>query len=143
MKRTKLLLVIMLFTVFFATGCTKEDTPVIEDNTWLMSSVQSLEDSGKIIAYGDSLNNIFEDAVYTELILRADNGTLIIEDKTNDKTYNGTYKLTASTYEATSYDITVNGRQGNAIVSYTVYENGKQPTLIISVEAYAVTFFPQ
>lgn len=143
MKRIKLLLLVMLFTMFFMAGCTKKVTPAVEDNTWLMSSVQSIEDNGKIIACSESLKNVFEDAVYTELICTADNGALTIKDKTNNKTYSGTYKLAHSTYESTSYDIMLNSSSGNAVVSYTVYDNNRQLTLIISIEAYAITFIRQ
>lgn len=143
MKRTKLLLLVMLFMMLFTVGCTKKVTPAVEDNTWLMSSVQSIEDNGKIIACSESLKDVFEDAVYMELVCMADNGALTIKDKTNNKTYSGTYKLAHSTYESTSYEITLNGSLGNAVVSYTVYENNRQLTLIISIEDYAITFIRQ
>lgn len=139
----KRLSVIMILALLFSAGCckTEENVPKIEDYEWRMFSVQSMED-GQGLAYGECGGSTSETAKQIELTCAAKNGNLTITDKTNTKTYSGTYSLAEKSSQASIYEIVIEGMEGMAVVSMTTYQNGKEePTFIISLEDYAVNFY--
>jgi hypothetical protein len=67
-----------------------------------------------------------------------------VADKTNEKTYSGTYKVTAKTPKSIDYEITLDGISGYATVAPTKYYDGSEvPTLPISIGEYSLYFIPQ
>lgn len=131
-----------LLFLLLLTGCGDTIVPEIDEYTWLMSSVQSGAVQGQAIAYGERGSSTLSYAQKTELICTAENGILTLEDKTNNKTYRGTYKLDYKDPKSTVYDISVDSKQGKAVAAMTTYyDKSQEPTLIIRVDDYAINFF--
>lgn len=144
MKRLSIILCLLLL---FMAGCgsngSKDSTvPKIEDYTWQMTTVQSMEAEGQSIAYGPGNDSTLENAVEILLICTAADGTITLADKTNGQTYSGTYKLTETDRQTSTYEITVGEKEGIAVGSMTTYHDDSQrPTFIISLGDYALNFF--
>ena len=137
--------VIIVFALMFLVGCgQKSDAiPKIEEYKWTMFSVQSKED-GMAIAYGERGSSTLDGAKQMEMTCTADNGSLSIADKTNNKIYSGTYKLTETSSQSNIYDVIVDGMEGMAVVSMTSYQNGEEePTFIIRLEEYSINFYAE
>lgn len=76
-----------------------------------------------------------------DLTCNAKDGSLSIADKTNDKLYTGTYKVSDDSPKATTYEIVIDGKSGTAVASVTSYQDGKEiPTMILSVDGYVLSF---
>lgn len=142
MKRLSVLLCLLLL---FLAGCGSKDStvPKIEDYSWQMTTVQSMEAEGQAVAYGPGNDSTLETAVEILLSCTAADGTITLTDETNGQMYSGTYKLTESDQQASTYEITVGETEGMAVVSMTTYHDDSQiPTFIISLGDYALNFFP-
>lgn len=69
------------------------------------------------------------------------NGVLSILDETNNKTYNGSYKIASNSKQSTIYEIVLSDKSGTAVVSVTNYQDGTViSTMILSVGDYAINF---
>lgn len=137
---TKALLIVSMLA--FLTGCSNHQPPNIEEYVWSMSSVQSLNDNGEIIAYGANEKCDNENAVQVELECSAKDGVLEFKDVTNNKTYVGSYKLENANAKSINYSITIGTTKGFAVVSYTMYDNdSNMPTLIMNLGNYALNFY--
>lgn len=133
----------MVFALLLMVGCSKTNAnvPSIEEYTWTMFSVQSSED-GQAIAYGERGDSTLDTAEKIELTCVASNGSLTITDKTNGKSYSGTYKFSESSSQAVIYEVVVDGKEGMAVASKTTYQNGgEEPTFIISLEECSINFY--
>lgn len=79
-----------------------------------------------------------------ELVVVTLDGTITVTDKTNSKTYSGTYKVSRETPDGTDYEITIDGVIGHATASPTEYYSGSEiPTLPINIDGYSVYFIPK
>lgn len=137
-KLIPVLFICILAMIFTACG---NDEMKIEEYSWKMGTVLSLEENGEVIAVGEK--NAESDNV-VELTLTANNGELILEDSTNDETYKGAYEEMVVTDEPNDYKIYLDGKEGYAIVSETFYENkSSEKTLVISVNGYDVYFYAE
>ena len=85
MKRAGLLLALLLVLL---TGCSSK-TPKIDEYTWVMTSVQSMEAGGQAGAYGEGGSSTLEGAKQIELVCEAQGGNLTLTERTNDRTYIG------------------------------------------------------
>lgn len=136
-----LLAVILLFSF---TACGKTDNQ-IDAYSWNCATVQSSETNGAIIAYDPNVapaGDRYANAAEIEISLSAKNGKLTIQDKTNSKTYEGRYSVTDNRSQSTIYKITVDVKEGIAVLSDTEYADGTSvATLILSVDDYALTFY--
>lgn len=142
MKKVKKACVFHLLLLLLLTACGNTAVPAIDEYSWLMTSVQSGTAQGQAIAYGERGSSTLGYAQKTKLICTAKNGKLTIKDKTNNKTYCGTYKLDCSDPKSAVYDISVDGNQGKAVAAMTTYyDKSQEPTLIIRVDDYAINFF--
>lgn len=138
MKRAGLLLALLLVLL---TGCSSK-TPKIDEYTWVMTSVQSMEAGGQAVAYGEKGSSTLEGAKQIELVCEAQDGNLTLTDRTNDRTYTGTYQESQRDSKSTIYEVSVDGTSGVAVVAMTTYQDGTQdPTLIFNLWDYTVNFF--
>ncbi|MBQ5824613.1 MAG: hypothetical protein IIW48_07360, partial [Clostridia bacterium] len=145
MKRL-MMIVPVIMLVFVLSSCSS-DLVAIEDCEWKMQAVMSAtnDDIGDyefVIAVG-GVDEVHPEAKIIEMTLKAKDGILIIEDITNGKTYNGTYKVMQKTPKGYDYEITVDGISGCATVAPTKYYSGSEvPTLPINLGEYALYFTP-
>lgn len=140
MKKTGLLLALLLVLL---TGCASE-APKIDEYSWIMTSVQSMEAGGQAVAYGERGSSTLEGAKQIELLCEAKDGKLTLTDRTNGNTYTGTYQQSQSDPKSTIYEVEVDGITGMAAVAMTTYQDGSQdPTLIFNFGDYAVNFFAE
>lgn len=140
MKRAGLLLALLLVLL---TGCSSK-TPKIDEYTWVMTSVQSMEAGGQAVAYGEKGSSTLEGAKQIELVCEAQGGNLTLTDRTSDRTYTGTYQQSQRDSKSTIYevDVDVDGTSGVAVAAMTTYQDGTQdPTLIFNLGEYTVNFF--
>ena len=137
----------MLLILSIFSSCTM-DLVSIEDCTWKMSAIMSnngdsLQNANDFVIVVGAPDPIHPNAKIIELALTAKNGELIVSDITNDKTYNGTYKVRQRTYASIDYDITIDGIIGYATVAQTKYYDGSEvPTLPITLGEYSLYFIP-
>ena len=109
-----------------------------------MSSVQSGDTNGQAIAYGARGSSTLNIAKQIELICEAENGDLTLTDKTNNRTYTGTYKLDETDPRSSIYEVVIDGKKGTAVVAMTTYHDGSQdPTFIMNLGDYAINFFAE
>jgi len=144
----KKLSILICFIVLVLAGCSnKESTtgnvPNIEDNTWQMTTVQSIEADGQVIVHAPGTVGVPDTSVEVVLKCAAADGDITLTDEANGNTYTGTYELTDTSQETRIYEIVVGDSEGMAVVSMTTYQDERQtPTLIISLDDYALNFFP-
>jgi len=137
--------VIIILALMLLVGCGKKSDSIlkIEEYKWTMFSVQSKED-GMAIAYGERGSSTLDTAKQLELTCIAENGSLSIADKTNNKSYSGIYKHKETSTESVIYEVEIDGMEGMAVVSMTSYQNGEEePTFIISLEEYSINFYSE
>lgn len=138
MKRAGLLLALLLVLL---TACSSK-APKIDEYTWVMTSVQSIEAGGQAVAYGEKGSSTLEGAKQIELVCEAQGGNLTLTDRTNDRTYTGTYQQSQRDSKSTIYEVSVDGTSGVAVSAMTTYQDGTQdPTLIFNLGDYTVNFF--
>lgn len=117
----------------------------IEHRTWVLSYVQKVEAPYFVIAHGKDydVSNI-KDPMFSfskpiELICEATDGKLQLIDKTNGKTYEGTYKMTSglfggfSSFTKKSFTVVIDGLQGTANFS-------SNKTLSVLIDGYNLNF---
>lgn len=138
MKRAGLLLALLLVLL---AGCSSK-TPKIDEYTWVMTSVQSTEAGGQAVAYVEGGSSTLKGAKQIELVCEAQGGNLTFTDRTNDRTYTGTYQQSQRDSKSTIYEVDVDGTSGVAVAAMTTYMDGTQdPTLIFNLGEYTVNFF--
>lgn len=143
MKRISLFLCLI---ALFLTGCSgetkvKDSAPKVEDYTWQMISIQSMEAEGQFVAIGPDREEVAEEVPELQLICAAGDGALSLSDETNGESYTGTYKLVEAEQQTATYEVTVDGKEGMAVVSFTTYhDDSKEPTFIMSLGGYTINF---
>lgn len=143
----KKLMIFFCIMAFMLTGCgdgenATSNAPKIEDYSWLMTTIQSAENDGEIIAHALDTVGVPDTSVEIVLKCSAVNGEFRLTDETYGNSYAGTYKLTDTNQETRIYEVIVDDIEGMAVVSMTNYQDESQmPTLIISFEDYAINFF--
>ena len=116
---------IMIFTLSACGG----DVVAIEDYEWKMRTVASNDIEAAqapdelIVAVGKA-DALYPEAEIVDLTLNAKDGAITITDRTNNKTYSGTYEVQQKTPKGTDYEIIINGVSGYATVSPTEYYDG-------------------
>lgn len=136
---------IMIFTLSACSG----DVVAIEDYEWKMRTVASNDIEAAqapdelIVAVGEA-DALYPEAEIVDLTLNAKDGAITITDRTNNKTYSGTYEVQQKTPKGTDYEIIINGVSGYATVSPTEYYDGSEiPTLPININGYSLYFIPE
>lgn len=148
MMKKVLISVLPIMLLFCFCGCSGNQTAKMEDYDWTMVTVQSIAENGRVIAYNpeETLEDeiIYTEAKKMEITLTAQNGKITLSDKTDDKDYEGTYKLKTAEYDTAIYEVNVNGNTGNAVVSWFISSTGNRSvTLILSLGDYAINFRAQ
>lgn len=145
MKRVLSTVFLLLsLTLLFSSCATKNIS--IEDYEWQMRTVisgdieTSQNEDSLVVAVGEP-DELYPDAKIVDLILIAKDGKITINDETNNKTYNGTYKVQQKTPKGNVYEVTINGQDGYATVAPTEYYDGSEiPTLPINLGEYGLYF---
>ena len=148
MKRVLSTMFLLLSLTFIFSSCASE-TISIEDYEWQMRTVMSgnietaQNEDSLIVAVGEP-EELYPEAKIVDLSLIAKDGKITITDKTNNKTYTGTYKVQKKTPKGTDYEITINEQDGYATVAPTEYYDGSEiPTLPINLGEYSLYFIPK
>lgn len=143
-KKAKQFLISTLLFTFLSTGCGKNTVPKIDEYSWTMSTVQTTENNGQIVAHGPDNTDAPENSVEIRLTCEAQDGVLTITDHTDGQTYTGTYKTAGTSPESVTYEITLDRADGMAVVAMTNYHDGTQtPTLVMSVGEWVIYFIPR
>ena len=142
-----LVAILVSMMILILSGCSNQDSNQafgqIDDYLWCMTTIQSTEQNGDVIACGKS-EVLYSGVPVIDLCCTANQGILTLTDKTNGQTYTGTYKLSQADKQSSIYNITLNDTKGMAVVSSTQYYNDTSiPTLIVSLENYALNFFSE
>ena len=131
-------LLLLLLTVL--TGCAGADVPAVEDCGWTLSSVQGGE-NGQVVACEPNRKTENPSAAVLEMECTAQDGTIALTDRTNGKTYTGTYALDAADPETNTYSVTLEGEDGLAVCGNTTFYDGSTaPTFIINFGDYVLNF---
>lgn len=146
MKKAVLgVLSLCLLLVLCACGSKKSS---IEDYQWKMQLIQSNDIDAEqnadlsVIAVGTA-DDLHPYAPVVELILTAADGKLSLEDKTNQKEYEGSYLKQESTPDGIIYKVVVNGQEGYATVSTTKSNGAETPTMPINLGDCSIYFVPE
>lgn len=139
-----LMTLILVLGLFACNG----DVVAIEDYEWKMGAVMrndievAQNEDELVVAVGEE-DDIHPNAKIVDLKLIAKDGSITVTDATNNKTYNGTYKVQQKTPKGTDYEVTINGVKGYATVAPTEYYDGSEvPTLPINLGEYSLYFTP-
>ena len=113
----------------------------IEDYEWKMRTVIR-NDSDLIVPAVGEADEVYPDAKVVDLTLTAKDGKIMINDVTNNTTYEGTYTVEGKNPKGTDYTVTIDGKEGYATVAMTTYDDGsEEPTLPINLGDYSLYFY--
>ncbi len=132
-----------LLLILIIASCDIEKVPQIDGNTWKMETV-AISNNGSILYYNPETNlpDIYASAKPLQLLCDADDGKISISDKTNGKTYTGTYQLEDTDFETKQYKIVFGDVEGYVITGKTKYINkDAEKTLIIAIDKYTMYFY--
>lgn len=122
--------------------------PRIENRTWVLSYAKKIEAPYSVVVHGKDFNvsnsddPIFKFSKPIELICEAKGGKLVLTDKTNGKTYEGTYQRDYGrfgkfrVFAKESYTVVIDGIEGTANFS-------TNRTLFVSIGGYSLNFDTQ
>lgn len=127
--------------LFCSVSCGSNNSFSIDSHIWTMTTIQSVQDNGAVVAYGPD-SSTSDNASKINMVCNAEKGTFTITDKTNNQSYSGKYTEKSASSDSTVYDISIGDTSGMAVVSFTKYNDASQVnTLILSFEDYSLTFF--
>lgn len=137
-KHLLLLMTVVLCIVVYMIAA----KPVIAKGTWVLSLAQQAEPPHSVVAhhkdydFSNEESSLFEFSKPIELICEAKDGKLVLTDKTNGETYEGTYKVkTWKKFTNQSFTVVIEGVEGVANISSRL-----DPTLFVSIGDYYLTF---
>lgn len=115
--------------------------PIIENHTWQLSSAQQAEPFFVIAHdpeydFADNDSSLYALSKPIDLTCVAKNGKLTLTDKTNGKSYSGTYKV-KSWRRNQRYEIVIEGKKGVANISNNSLFNRM---LFMSIDGYYLNF---
>lgn len=139
MKKIIPVLFICILAMIFS-ACGKSEIG-IEDYEWKLRTAVNMNQAGLVVAVGEK-DDAHPDAKIVDVVLTANDGELVITDKTNNETYEGAYEEMYITDSSEDYKIIIKGKDGYATVAYTTYADGtREPTLPIAVDGYDLYFY--
>ena len=132
-KVTALLLLLSLVSGLAGCGSSLS----IEGGPWTMEVLQDSQ-TGEVLAGQEKARSL--PGGILDLSLTAEEGIFRMEDRTNDKTYEGTYIRAKVSPDSVIYDISVEGQAGQAVVSVTRERGRNTETLVLSTEGWSLRF---
>lgn len=127
MKKVLSLIFALIFIITVFSACNNNEFN-IEDFEWKLTSVTKLDEKELNI----SAENV---------ILTANDGELLLWDKTNNETFNGAYEELLVTDNSDDYKIFLDGKEGYINVTKTIYEEkSEEPLLIMTIDGYDLYF---
>ena len=102
----KIISIFLMLTFTFALSACNSDEIAIEDYEWKMRTVMrndievAQNEDELVVAVGEA-DELYPDAEIVDLTMIAKNGEITVTDTTNNKTYNGTYKVSQETPDGT------------------------------------------
>lgn len=143
MKRT-ISTIILIATLTIALSACGMGKVKIEDYEWKMRTIMHGEDNQVVVDAVGEDDPAHPEAKIIDMTLTAKDGKITITDHTNNKTYEGTYKVEQKTPAGTDYKVTIDGKEGYATVAMTTYADGtEEPTLPISLDGYSMYFYAE
>ena len=124
MKKIIPVLCILILVMIFS-ACNKNEK-TIEDCEWKLQSATSFKNQDEVITFGDT-------------ILRLNDGAIVIEDITNDKTFNGAYEEMYETDIKNDYKVIIEGATGYMELSESS-EDDKENQILITIDQYDLYF---
>lgn len=116
----------------------------IEDYEWKMRTIMHAEDNLVVVDAVGEDDPAHPEAKIIEITLVAKDGKITLSDRTNNKTYEGTYTVEQKTPAGTDYKITIDGKEGYATVAMTTYADGtEEPTLPINLGTHSIYFYAE
>ena len=116
----------------------------IEDYEWKMRTVMHAEDEQLVVDAVGAEDSAHTKAPIIVMTLTAKDGKITVIDHTNNKTYEGTYKVEQRTPAGTDYKIMIDGKEGYATVAMTTYADGaEEPTLPINLGTHSIYFYAE
>ena len=141
MKRT-ISIIIFIATLAIALSACGMGKVKIEDYEWKMRTIMHGEDNQVVVDAVGEYDTAHPEAKIVEMTLVAKDGKIRITDHTNNKTYEGTYKVEQKTPAGTDYKVTIDGKEGYATVAMTTYADGtEEPTLPINLGTHSIYFY--
>jgi len=143
MKRT-ISIIILIATLTMALSACGLGKVKIEDYEWKMRTIMHGEDNQVVVDAVGEYDTAHPEAKIVEMTLVAKDGKITITDHTNNKTYEGTYKVEQKTPAGTNYEVTIDGKEGYATVAMTTYADGtEEPTLPINLGTHSIYFYAE
>lgn len=122
------------------TACGNDEVK-IEGHEWKLRTAMNIDEEKLVVAV-DEKDEAYPDAEIVDVTLTANNGELVIKDKTNNETYSGAYEEMFVTENSEDYKIIIKGKDGYATVAYTTYADGtRELTLPITIAGYDMYFY--
>ena len=143
MKRTisTIILIAILTITLSACGMGKVK---IEDYEWKMRTIMHGEDNQVVVDAVGEDDPAHPEAKIIDMTLTVKDGKITITDHTNNKTYEGTYKVEQKTPAGTDYKVTIDGKEGYATVAMTTYADGtEESTLPINLGTHSIYFYAE
>ena len=137
-------IIILIATLTIALSACGSGKMKIEDYEWKMRTIMHGEDNQVVVDAVGEYDTAHPEAKIVEMTLVAKDGKITITDHTNNKTYEGTYKVEQKTPAGTDYKITIDGKEGYATVAMTTYADGtEEPTLPINLGTHSIYFYAE
>ena len=116
----------------------------IEDYEWKMRTIMHGEDNQVVVDAVGEDDPAHPEAKIIDMTLTAKDGKITITDHTNNKTYEGTYKVEQKTPAGTDYKVTIDEKEGYATVAMTTYaDETEEPTLPINLGTHSIYFYAE
>lgn len=139
-KSLAVLFVVLTIVVSCFVGCGAGEKVKITDHEWQLSTAQN--ENGDVIARSQEYSEVYTEAEIKNVILTADENGFTIKDLDMGESYSGEYKVENTQGEGVIYEITINGKTGNAGCAPTTYKDGaKSDTLTMAIDGYSLTFY--
>ena len=143
MKRT-ISILMLIATLTIALSACGMGKVKIEDYEWKMRTIMHGEDNQVVVDAVGEYDTAHPEAKIVEMTLVAKDGKITITDHTNNKTYEGTYKVEQKTPAGTNYEVTIDGKEGYATVAMTTYADGtEEPTLPVNLGTHSFYFYAE
>ena len=137
-------IIILIATLTIALSACGMGKVKIEDYEWKMRTIMNGEDNQVVVDAVGEYDTAHPEAKIVEMTLVAKDGKITITDHTNNKTYEGTYKVEQKTPAGTDYKVTIDGKEGYATVAMTTYADGtEEPTLPINLGTHSIYFYAE